>query len=221
MSTVITKNTRFASYIIELIKERMIRRVLETGTHKGTGSTQIFLEAFRRARINDYELVTLECNPKLAEEARRNLAGTKVQVMNCLSVPRYLLPSPQALKDEWEMAKKNGIDVTPGQPGDFYRETNFDVPDRGLLRALNIFSETPELIFLDSCGGLGFIEFTTLMIYLQESCIMAFDDSSHIKHYKTLRYIRGNSDFQILREDPDERFGWFVADYKGAGRCIS
>jgi hypothetical protein len=69
------------------------------------------------------------------------------------------------------------------------------------------------LIVLDSAGGVGYLEFEVARdIMAQREYFLLLDDTHHLKHFRSARDIRGDSNFTILAESPSA--GWMLARHK-------
>jgi hypothetical protein len=75
------------------------------------------------------------------------------------------------------------------------------------------FRKPPDFVMLDSAGHLGWIEFQYLMLFLKLPCVLALDDTKHLKHYRTLAFIEKDSRFKVVARG-SERFGWVVAEFQ-------
>jgi hypothetical protein len=73
-------------------------------------------------------------------------------------------------------------------PVPFYlTEINFDVPEDLLFPLIN--NSSKQLIFLDSAGGIGYIEYLKVMSLqkdLLKNKVLVLDDIYHVKHYRSV-----------------------------------
>src|SRR5207247_9108928 len=78
------------------------RKIIETGTYRGTGTTRIIASALRELNLKDAIFHSIEVNPTHLASAKENLARTGldsyVRLHHGLSVPRSLLPSIQDIE---------------------------------------------------------------------------------------------------------------------------
>ena len=91
-------------------------------------------------------------------------------------------------------------------PKSFYmREINQQVV---LENALDIFAnnDRKQLVFLDSAGGVGYVEFLKFMDYNTDNKILVLDDINHIKHKRSVEYLE-NSGY-IVQKSKENRFAW-------------
>src|SRR5207249_2262859 len=91
--------------------------------------------------------------------------------------------------------------------------------DRGKLAPLAASEAQPPslsvrdanpLVLLDSAGGTGWMEFTTLRQTMGDRAyVLLLDDVHHVKHYRSLEHVRRDPSFHII--GLDERHGWMLA----------
>ncbi len=68
------------------------------------------------------------------------------------------------------------------------------------------------IILLDSAGGVGLLEFQTVMSIMKDKPFyLILDDVHHLKHFRSLEFVRKNNSFNILAENLEQ--GWVVAKY--------
>jgi hypothetical protein len=66
------------------------------------------------------------------------------------------------------------------------------------------------LVLLDSAGGVGFLEFKTVLQILEgSSFFIILDDIHHLKHFRSYAHIKSDPSFMILGENLQH--GWVVA----------
>lgn len=93
------------------------------------------------------------------------------------------------------------------------REASFVVPYDFLGICLHYSAGNADLIVLDSSGHLGFIEFNYILSLLRSPCIFVLDDTRHVKHFHSLKRIKEDSHFNLLKES-DEKFGFCIAEWR-------
>jgi len=75
---------------------------------------------------------------------------------------------------------------------------------------LNLHKEDRPLIILDSAGGCGWFEFQTALQTMQgKSFLLLLDDTHHIKHFRSLQYIKNQKSFNLIAESSVH--GWALA----------
>lgn len=207
----------FKTAIEKLIQDYSIHNVIETGTYKGTGSTRIIAEALNKKGI-EYNLFTMEANPEFANEAVDNLRPFPyVNVINGYSLPKYLLPTKEYVKNMLTELDKEDIyvDFQDHERLELYGSDNrYEVTYDNLQMVLRFFGWRADLIVLDSSGAMGWIEFQYVMQLLKGEAIIVLDDTNHVKHFKSLQHIKKNPKFQMIFES-QEKFGFCIAKYRG------
>ena len=69
------------------------------------------------------------------------------------------------------------------------------------------------LFLLDSAGGIGWLEFQkAVQLVGQNPYIVVLDDTHHLKHFRSLQYIKQNNNFTILASN--QQHGWVIAHHK-------
>jgi glycosyltransferase involved in cell wall biosynthesis/ADP-heptose:LPS heptosyltransferase/predicted O-methyltransferase YrrM/ubiquinone/menaquinone biosynthesis C-methylase UbiE len=219
----IQEGSAFSEEIRKVFAQYKPKKIIETGTYLGQGTTTIIAEAMRHLGIEG-TFFTIEVNPQYYAKAREYLQskGYPVTALHGLSVPRSLLPSRQEIqKATVETAAGEDLFVDHPEPlraDRYYGETDFpDVPDALLGQCLRQFDGKPDFVLLDSAGHMGFIEFQYLLEHLQGPCIIALDDIDHIKHRRSFRLMERDRRFEILVRS-GEKFGFCIARFTPAAR---
>lgn len=189
------------------------RKIVETGTFMGTGSTAIIARALKKF---DYgaQFFSIECNSAFVHAAHSNLLreglSDYVRLMQGLSIPRSMLPSKEEIIKWLDSMPKHLFDdlQRERQASDYIRETSHPGPD-DLLRQIVVgnFGGELDLALLDSAGYLGYIEFQYLLTLLKPGTEVIFilDDAiNHVKHFHSHAYLkkRGKLIFEV-----EERYG--------------
>lgn len=193
-------NTEFQNTVDKLVNEHDFTEIVETGTYNGLGSTQVF------AKTNKY-VFSIECNYNNFLNASKNLAMyDNVCVIHGLSLNRNALITA-LLEEEFD------LDTTydSKHPKSFYmREISQTVV---VENALELFckNKRKQLVFLDSAGGVGYLEFKSFMsigdAYLQNKILM-LDDINHIKHKRSVEFLlKEGHEVSISK---DNRFAWCI-----------
>lgn len=190
--------------IYDVIMKYRPSSIIETGTYNGLGSTSAILHGLKDANIQRFSFISIECNPHNYAEAQKNIGGEKydgtLMLMNAVSVPRELLPiriednfPPDVITDHVDSSR-------------YIKEIPNNVQDDGLMTALHLINFAPDLVLLDSAGHLGEVEFDYVISLVDSSFILILDDIKHRKHYNTMRKIRGDKRYEIIKES-DNKFG--------------
>ncbi len=215
----IETESAFGAEIRNLFARIRPRKIIETGTFLGMGTTTIIAAALKALGISDAAFYTIEVNPQFCARAKEYFAAnhTNVQALNGLSVPRYMLP------DRDEIARKTITDVDydgifvdhkeQSRVELYYSETDFpQVEDDLLYKCLERFDFRPDFVLLDSGGHIGSIEFDYLIESLQGECYIALDDIYHTKHHRSFQRIQNDPRFEVITASK-EKFGFCIAHF--------
>ena len=211
----------FGKVLRERIRETKPKRIIETGTYLGRGTTTVIASAIRDFEIDFVKFFSIEVNPQYYRSAYIHLRDSGllgiVTLINGLSVFRTQLPSIEEIKEKF-VDKVWNKDVYIDHNKDirvfkYFEETNFPfVPDGMLINCLEKLDYSPDLVLLDSGGHLGEVEFDTLIPNLKKSCIIALDDVFHVKHYNSLLKIKEDTRFNFLSLSR-EKFGHCITQF--------
>ena len=222
--TQIDSESEFARAIRRVFKDHRPRRIVETGTYLGEGTTRVIASSLREESMADACFHSIEINPKHLARARENLSRqgleSRVNLHLGLSVPRRLLPSMA----EIEQRTVRGIEEDDlfvdhrelERAALYYKETDYGTAAEDLLgKVIRGFNGCPDFVLLDSGGHLGNVEFNYLLQQLDGPCWIALDDVNHIKHRRSLRQMQSDARFEILVTS-DEKFGFCLARFTPA-----
>jgi predicted O-methyltransferase YrrM len=225
--TQIDEGSDFAAVIRQLVTTAKPRRIIETGTYLGEGTTRAIAGALSEVGDRDVAFFSIEVNRASLQQAAMNLHARGlldwVRLLNGLSLPRECLPSQQtiqsALVDNPEFPDIF-VDHREAQRAElYYAETNFlEVEDNLLVRVLEVFDYRPDFVLLDSGGHIGTAEFDFLIPKLRAPCFIALDDIYHVKHHRNFRLMQGDSRFSILVESK-EKFGFCLAHFTPSAKA--
>jgi len=210
----------FATAIRDIIRERKPVHLLETGTHRGTGSTAVICGAIG----NNSRLHTVESNRTFfgCAVANTHKWNYRVECRWGLSIPRSLLPT---YKEVLENIRSCPADIAidgAHLPSDELRAQEYveettvrgSAPENLIKQIVKTEHDGKiDFVLLDSAGHIGYIEFQHLLNFLEHPCIIALDDTKHLKHYKSIVAIRRWDKFKILAEGQD-RCGWAITEYR-------
>lgn len=219
--TVVPAHSQFARSIRRIFEQVRPRRIIETGTYRGTGTTTAIANALRELGLHDAIFHTIEVNPKNCQRAADNLlrAGfINLRLHNALSVPRALLPTIEQIDDAFVKNVEADQLIVDHEEADraklYHGETDFpNVPDDMLGRLLREFDYRPDFVLLDSGGHMGFIEFNYVIEQLRGECVIALDDVQHVKHHRSFQRINDDPRFQIMAAG-EEKFGFCIARFQ-------
>lgn len=191
-------NTKeFEDTINYLCDNYEFNEIIETGTFDGLGSTTVF------AKTNKY-VFTVECNDRKVAIAKNNLrAYQNVCVVHGLSLKRESIIL--------EIIKEN-LDIPSNKYDSDFPKTFYmsEIVQNVLLENfLHLFANNTnkQLLFLDSAGGIGYLEFKELMnMPYKENKIVVLDDIDHIKHKRSVEDLEKLG--YTVNKSSDNRFAW-------------
>src|SRR4051812_15222142 len=221
--TVVGAQSQFARSIREVFEQIRPRRIIETGTYRGQGTTTAIATALRELGLHDAVFHSIEVNPKHFQRAAENLAKaglTNVRQHNGLSVPRALLPTMEQIDDALVRRVEADQIVVDHEAADraklYFGETDFpNLPDDLLGKLLRDFDDQPDFVLLDSGGHMGFVEFNYVIDKIRGECLIALDDVQHVKHHRSFERIKSDARFQIVATGA-EKFGFCIARFAPA-----
>lgn len=217
--TRVSAQSEFGERIRDLFKTLKPRRLVETGTYHGTGTTTIIAQALRDLGLTEATFFSIEVNPKNYSRALGHITqeGLNVRLLNGLSVPRSVLPSRQEIEERLVkkvIADQLIVDHEPEARVDLYfRETDYPhLPDDMLGYVLNEFGNKLDFALLDSGGHMGHVEFKYLISKLIGPCWLALDDINHVKHHLSFAEMQSDPRFTIDAVS-QEKFGFCIARF--------
>lgn len=189
-------STAFTDEITKLIKSKKLKKIIETGSYHGTGTT--------KAIAAGEQVYSIEVNPKNHDIAKKNNKGSHIQFLLGLSVDKSQIP----VNITFDVPDHIIVDHLDRNRQKLYTaEVSYEVEDNLLDKALSMMDYKPDLVLLDSAGHMGLIEFKYLMERVKGKFYLALDDTLHVKHYNTMQYIKENTEqFKVIYET-DEKFG--------------
>lgn len=217
--------------------KKRITHIIETGTYLGTGSTKIIAKAIINNKPDVF--ITMEANWRSWRRARINLAkfefvkplwGKSVATAEAIN----FIENDDTIKNH---SMYENIYIDGGKdPITFYKNEilgNFGysrlkyinkiykfIENRNLAKYysgedllktyLEKYKDNEPLIVLDSCGGIGFLEFTIVENIMSDSnYYILLDDINHLKHFRSYKRIQATKEFEILSINKD--CGWLLA----------
>jgi len=211
----------FGKTLRGVIQDVKPRKIMETGTYLGKGTTTVITSALRDFNIDSTKFYSIEVNPQYFRSAYIHLRDSRllkfVTLLNGLSVLHSQLPSAKEIEEKFvnkEWNKEVYIDHSKDtRVFKYFEETNYPlVPEGLLINCLEKFDYKPDLVLLDSGGHIGMIEFDILMPLLKNKCIIVLDDTLHVKHYESLQKIQKDQRFKIISLS-NEKFGFCIASF--------
>jgi hypothetical protein len=205
----------FEDTINSLIKEYPVNEIIETGTFNGLGSTSVF------ARTG-LPVFSMDSCLSHHNQAKVNLASSSnVKLYFASSLPYKemveFIQKDDIYTSEEVRTRKITVDVWQDIDTDsskrFYINevggfTDTQPQKENLLMEL-IDNDKKQLVFLDSAGGVGFLEFKKFMSLSQDRIknkVLVLDDVSHVKHYRSVVFLKQNNYNVTVSED--QRFAY-------------
>jgi hypothetical protein len=191
--------TAFTDALTGIIYAHSLKKIIETGSYKGEGTTA----AIRRAMSGDEQVYSIEVNPTYHHEAEVANGGSGIHFLLGLSIGNAQIPVDTTFNvPDWVV-----VDHQPEYRSQLYnREVMHKVPDHMLDYALAQMDHRPDLVILDSAGHMGYIEFRYLMERVHGDFFLALDDTNHVKHYETCQVIKDDPRFSLVF-NTIEKFG--------------
>ena len=189
-----------------IIQEFEFDEVIETGTHVGTGSTKIFA-------LTDKPVFSIESSTQFYNQAIENLKLYE----NVTAINGYSLKWDDLFEYIFQY---DDPDETENVDSKYHR--NFYLrevlgfgngspkllPDNLLPKMIS--NDRKQLIFLDSAGGVGYLEFLTVISLIPtpktSNKILLLDDCTHIKHRQSVQYLKDHK--YEVHESPSKRMAW-------------
>jgi hypothetical protein len=211
----------------ELIARHRLDVAIETGTFLGLGSTRFVAEAFLKVAPPKC-FVTIEINFANWCRAKANLRpypfvdcrwGLSVALDRALAfmqgdeMLRHHERYPDIFIDNLhdpvaaystelrgEAPELERMPLAARGPDIVFNGKDFLHDGEDLLsRMLEVHAGHKPLVVLDSAGGIGFLEFQIVVERMAgKPFALLVDDTHHVKHYRSLQYMRASADFDIV-----------------------
>lgn len=175
----LSSDPEFIQLVFWLVGHFKIEEIVETGSFQGLGSTLVFAQT-------GLPVFSIECNRDLVETSRGNLKGfPNVKILLGYSLPRKemleFIIQDKIYETHPELYREGGSYA----PLEYIREISQGRLKQNLLLRL-IDNKKKQLVLLDSCGGIGYLEFKTFMsVPHLKNKILILDDIQHVKHYRS------------------------------------
>ena len=236
------KDVDLINSLNDLAKKNIIKYIIETGTHRGLGSTTMLGNAFKNSSTL-VSLNTIEIDYTNFSVAKKNLSH--FSFINCCY--GCSLDLNEAItyvkKDEAILYHEKYPEIfidNAKDPINFYvnelegklNESSDSIIKKFLKRLLRPnknskinpqYNLLPKLIkefyndemfiVLDSAGGVGHMEFQiTDELMKNKAYYLLLDDTHHLKHFRGYDIIKNRGDFSIL--NASDKNGWVLAYHK-------
>ena len=236
------KDVDLINSLNDLAKKNIIKYIIETGTHRGLGSTTMLGNAFKNSSTL-VSLNTIEIDYTNFSVAKKNLSH--FSFINCCY--GCSLDLNEAItyvkKDEAILYHEKYPEIfidSAKDPINFYvnelegklNESSDSIikkflkkllrpsknskinPQYNLLpKLIKEFYNDEMFIVLDSAGGVGHMEFQiTDELMKNKAYYLLLDDTHHLKHFRGYDIIKNRGDFSIL--NASDKNGWVLAYHK-------
>jgi hypothetical protein len=185
----INLDSKFGSFLYNFIKEEKIKKVLETGTWNGYGSTRILYEALKDEE-NPF-LISFETDPLWVKETKKLYSPVDwVNIVHgsIIKKEEFFTSGLDNIRSGWLQEDYERYDTCM-----FYDIKDLDI----------------ELALLDSSEFGGFAEFKRI----EKKCQYAvLDDTGTLKHKKTRKYCLEK--YICIEDHPNDRNGWSIFELK-------
>ena len=235
----IVTDAQLRNLLVELSKTGLITHILETGTYVGLGSTNFIAGIFAVQSPAPQMFVTIEANYFNWQKAKRNLKDFPFVVpLWGLSTSRQealsFMSNDPALQNHYNFPDIFIDDIKDpfafysneirGHLGwgtrnpvkklrQFLDRDRFYAGEDLLVHWLTRFRSYTPLIVLDSAGGVGYLEFNTVLKHMRgQPYFLLLDDIRHLKHFRSRRAIHNNDCFEVLGENPEA--GWLLVKFE-------
>jgi hypothetical protein len=205
------------------------RAIAETGTYKGTGTTQLVINAWNKIGMHKKEVdvppfITIEADEQNYKEAQENLGeysswidmryGISLDLDECLDFINSDLFCTSNVATEIYNLKTDNPDPISFYKRELYGQL-FSDGERGADGILyDVISEVQAkspLFILDSCGGIGLLEYATVLEKMNGKRFYVWlHDIGHIKHYRSCEHIKATKGVEVLAEEEGE---WILARF--------
>lgn len=211
------------SALNNLKKEVEFDYILETGTYRGDGSTELLAQVFHDTPSLK-KLYSCEVDQYSWEIAQSYLTKyPKVVCLHGLSVAKKdaieFVNTDLAISQHEDYPDIYIDDIS--DPKEFYlnelsgqlskSNEQKEILQEGLICSILKKVEGNILICLDSAGGIGYLEFLTALQCLESKNNYWFllDDIHHLKHFRSRLYMQNDRRFDIYAESTEN--GWLLA----------
>ena len=238
-SVSMNKDMDLINSLAELASKNTIEYIIETGTHRGLGSTTMLGNAFKNSSSLK-SLNTIEIDYTNYTLAKKNLSqfifvnchyGCSLDLNDAIAYVKqdeailHHEKYPEVFIDNAKDPINFYVNELEGRLNDSSnniikqflkkilrpsRNANTK-PSYNLLPSLiKEFGNHEMLIVLDSAGGVGHMEFQiTDELMKNKNYYILLDDTHHLKHFRGYDIIKNRDDFSII--NASEKNGWVLA----------
>ncbi len=201
----------FVETISELITDNNVEHIVESGTSTGQGSTLVFAET-------GLPVSTIECRRQWVDQAIDNLKDyPNVSIFHAHSLDIEFLIKEMPNNFDYLAGEdvRRDHDRRYGDNAEEHVNHYIREVDRGKTEYNNILpvlirNTVKQLVFLDSAGGCGYMEFKEFINMPKrflKNKVLVMDDVDHVKHFRSFRELR-EMGYNPQRSKDSGRFGW-------------
>jgi hypothetical protein len=236
-----SKDKVFIDTVERVINNNDINYIVESGTYMGTGSTRTISDILAKNKKKVTKFYTIEVDNTFYRKAKKNLkkypfvepiwglsvdpeeairfVNTDDAISNHEKYPDVFIDTLINPVEFYTNEIKGQLSRTGIKPGLLDKIFKKKTLSKEKFQT-NVFKEllpkiknSKPIILLDSAGGIGLLEFNTVLEYMgNNEFIIILDDIHHLKHFRSLAYIENSQKFTIINKSIQD--GWVIASYK-------
>jgi len=211
-----------SEHLVRLIAAAEIDVAIETGTYLGEGSTRFVAECFlqvappkrfvttevhfanwcrAKANLRRYPFVDCRWGSTVDTEAALRFLATDEMLINHRNYHGIYIDDTNDPVGWYSRELRGQLGFSPDVSiGTDARKFLWD-GENLLLRLFETHRNHRPLIILDSAGGIGWMEFQIVIQQMaQRPFFLLLDDTHHIKHFRSLNYVRNSRDFRLIAQ---------------------
>ncbi len=200
----INRTSVLGDIIYKMCKQDDIKTIVEIGTWNGMGTTKCIYDAIIDSNKEDYLVYSLESNKSFYEEAVNNFNSlTKIKNFN-LILGKIVEPEDMLNIDSCD---DKFFSIHNRNTQKEWLKEDIDNCNK-VKNVLDILPKNIDLLILD--GG----EFSTLAEFNKlkdRATYFILDDTTALKNFEVSRIMRNDSNYKILHDDPNDRYGFLVS----------
>lgn len=220
--TINLNDSFFEETINSLIKDYKLQEIIETGTFNGLGSTLIFA----KTGLRTISMESCKAHYEMAKNNLQNYPNVELHYASSLSIKEMeqFIQKDDIYNSDLVVLKKIKVDGLDANNNlnlskSFYINeikgfADGPPPVEDLLLQL-VDNNNKQLVFLDSAGGVGYLEFKKFLNLKPEKLknkVLVLDDVSHVKHYRSVVELKQKS--YRVEISPDQRFAYCIFSQK-------
>lgn len=200
----INRTSFLGDIIYKICKQEDIKTIVEIGTWNGMGTTKCIYDAIIDSKKEDYIVYSLESNKYFYEEAVNNF-NSLPKIKNFNLILGRIIESEDMLNID--TADDRFFSIHNRNIQKEWLKEDIDNCNK-VKNVLDILPKNIDLLILD--GG----EFSTLAEFNKlkdRAAYFILDDTTALKNFEVSNIMRNNSNYTILYDDPNDRYGFLVS----------